>query len=225
MLPAEYAMADGEGEAPAKECPECATVVFAGVAVCPTCGFVFPRNDLKHRDRAGRAGVLSGEVTTSEHEVMSVRHYVHHKRGEPDAPTTMRVEYEIGWGRNGIRSEWLCFNHSGYGRQKAEQWWRDRCVMEPPETTEEAVRLANAGVLKGTRKIVWREVSGEKYGNIIGYHLDDEAPTWEQIDAALGEMDRREEEERREMGAGGEPASAGVGNKGWFDVPEDEIPF
>ncbi|MCD8349993.1 MAG: DEAD/DEAH box helicase, partial [Planctomycetaceae bacterium] len=42
----------GDGEAPAKECPKCNTVVFAGVAVCPECGFEFPRNDEKHKERA-----------------------------------------------------------------------------------------------------------------------------------------------------------------------------
>lgn len=33
------------GVAPCKECPQCLEIVPAGIAVCPSCGYVFPKND------------------------------------------------------------------------------------------------------------------------------------------------------------------------------------
>ena len=46
---------------------------------------------------------------------------VHEKRdAAPDAPRTLRVEYKIGF--NEYVSEWVCFEHDGFARQKAESW-------------------------------------------------------------------------------------------------------
>jgi DNA repair protein RadD len=96
----------GEGEAPAKECPQCQAVIAAGFATCPQCGFVFPPpvKD-QHEREASSAGVLSGQVTTTEFAVRDVFYAVHVKRGAPDAPRTLRVEYEIGL--NAYKKEWV----------------------------------------------------------------------------------------------------------------------
>jgi len=64
--------------------------------------------------------VLSGQVNDTEYEVFDVRYSVHTKRdAPPDAPKTMRVEYRIGQFTS--VSEWVCFEHGGYARWKAEQ--------------------------------------------------------------------------------------------------------
>ncbi len=161
----------GSGEAPAKECPECHAVIAAGYATCPDCGYEFPPPERqKHDARAGTAGVLSGEVIDTEYEVFDVRYSVHTKRdAPPDAPKTMRVEYRIGefsW-----VSEWVCFEHTGYARWKAEKWWRQRSPDPVPETAERAVEIAEAGGVAWAEKIVVRTVAGEKYDRIVGYTL------------------------------------------------------
>jgi DNA repair protein RadD len=87
--------ANGNGEAPAKECPECHAVVAAGYAACPECGHEFPpRERTKHDATASSEGILSGQITRTEYEVSDVFFAVHTKRdAAPDAPRTVRVDY------------------------------------------------------------------------------------------------------------------------------------
>ncbi|GAB6188158.1 DEAD/DEAH box helicase [Thermopirellula anaerolimosa] len=161
----------GTGEAPAKECPECLLVIAAGYARCPECGYEFPPPERqKHDARAGTAGVLSGQVTDTEYEVLDIRYSVHTKRdAPPDAPKTMRVDYYIG--KFTSVSEWVCFEHDGYARWKAEKWWQRRSPDPVPDTAERAVEIAEAGGVAWTEKIVVRSVAGEKYDRIVGYTL------------------------------------------------------
>ncbi len=167
----------GDGEAPAKECPQCHSVIALGYQVCPDCGYEFPEPERQRHDaQASTAGILSGSVTVEEHEVRSVTYGVHVKRdAPPDAPRTMRVDYRIGefW----TKSEWVCFEHTGWARKKAEFWWKQRSNAPVPETVDEAVALAEAGALCETLSIAVRSAAGEKYDSIVGYDLG-EIPPW-----------------------------------------------
>jgi len=81
----------------------------------------------------------------------------------------MRVDYKVGaylW-----KSEWVCFEHSGYARQRAVDWWQRRSREPVPRTAGEAVALAQAGALAETRAITVRYTPGEKYDRVIGYEL------------------------------------------------------
>lgn len=162
---------NGNGEAPAKECPECHEVIAAGYATCPECGHEFPpRQRQKHDAAASTEGVLSDQVTRTEYDVTDVYYAVHEKRGAPpDAPRTMRVDYRIGF--NECVSEWVCFEHSGYPRHKAERWWRTRSNEPVPGTAEEAVELACAGALARTLAITVERREGERFDRIVAYRL------------------------------------------------------
>jgi DNA repair protein RadD len=164
---------NGNGQAPAKECPECLSIIAAGYARCPDCGYEFPPPERsKHDAKASEAGILSGQVTTTRYAVQDVFYSVHRKRGVPDdAPRTMRVDYKVGW--HDYKSEWICFEHTGYARQKAVAWWKQRSQEPIPETAEEAVALAQAGCLARAHAITVRRVTGEDYDRIIGYELGD----------------------------------------------------
>jgi len=161
----------GSGEAPAKECPECHVVIAAGYARCPDCGYEFPPPERqKHDARASTAGVLSDQVVDTEYEVLDVRYSVHTKRdAPPDAPKTMRVDYRLGL--NHWQSEFICFEHAGYARWKAEKWWRRRSFDPVPDSSERAVEIAEGGGVARTEKIVVRSAAGEKYDRIVGYTL------------------------------------------------------
>ena len=87
----------------------------------------------------------------------------------PDAPKSMRVEYQIGW--QTTRSEWVCFEHGGYAGAKAALWWRQRSNEPVPATAAEAVALAEDGALAETRSITVRSAAGEKYDQIVGHTL------------------------------------------------------
>jgi DNA repair protein RadD len=162
---------NGGGPAPAKECPECHSVIAAGYANCPDCGYAFPPPERPaHESKASEAGVLSGQVTLTTHRVSDVYYTVHTKRDAREGdPQTMRVDYKIGW--HEYKSEWVCFEHIGFARQKAVAWWKRRSPDPVPTSAERAVELAQNGALATTLSITVRSVAGEPYDRITDYEL------------------------------------------------------
>jgi len=192
------------GEAPAKECPSCRALIAAGYQTCPECGHEFPPpNRGKHDPKASDEGILTGQVSRTEHEVSDTTYHIHWKRHDPGAALTMRVEYEVGIGQ--VFREWVCFDHEGYARQKAESWWRARSVEPVPECVEEAVELAKAGALAPTLAITIEKKAGEKFDRVVRHRLGDKPPRLDDPDAA--------------------PAHATPASETWRDIPLDEIPF
>ena len=159
------------GEAPAKECPECHSLIAAGYATCPDCGHEFPKPERANHDpNASSEAVLSGQVIETRYDVRDVLYSVHVKQGaDENAPKTMRVDYKVGFYQ--FKSEWVCFEHTGFPRFKAEVWWRARSNDPVPATSQQAVDVANAGGLAPTKAIFLRSVSGEKYERIVDYEL------------------------------------------------------
>jgi DNA repair protein RadD len=158
---------NGNGPAPAKECPECLSVVAAGYARCPDCGYEFPAPERQmHEPKASDAGILSGQVTTTVYQVRDTYYSVHVKRGAAeDAPRTLRVDYQVGW--HEYKSEWVCFEHDGYARQKAVAWWRKRSPDPVPSSAERAVEIAQGGGLAPTKSITVRSVDGDPYERVV----------------------------------------------------------
>lgn len=166
----------GDGDAPAKECPECHSVLHAAVAVCTECVYEFPKPEhQKHQDKAATAGILTGQVEDVEYKVHDTRYSMHTKRNaEPGTPPTLRVEYELGF--RYWQSEWICFEHTGFARSKAETWWRARSNESVPDTVEQALVLIDAGALAPTESVTVRSISGEKYDRIIQHVLGPKPP-------------------------------------------------
>ncbi len=155
------------GAAPVKECPSCHCLIHASYATCPECGQPFPMREAKHGTSASEAAVISGEIKDEVFDVRDVRYGLHRKKGTipGEAPPTLLVDYHVGWER--WSSEWVCLEHTGFARQKAETWWRARTRLPVPDTVEEAVNIARAGGLAAPEKITVREVSGERFPKII----------------------------------------------------------
>ena len=166
----------GTGVAPVKECPECHSVIHAAYATCPDCGYIFPPPEKqKHDTSASTAGILSGQIEDTDHKVYDTLYQYHTKRNAgPDAPPTLRVDYNIGY--NYYQSEWVCFEHTGYARNKAEGWWQARSNEPVPNTVQEAIDLAEAGALAETDQITVRNITGQKYDRIINYQLGPKPP-------------------------------------------------
>jgi DNA repair protein RadD len=160
-----------DGKAPAKECPSCQAVIAAGFTTCPQCGYVFPPPERQQHDqKASEAGILSGQVTTTTFRVEDVYYGIHTKRGaSEDAPRTLRVDYRVGW--HEYKSEWVCFEHEGYARQKAIAWWRKRSPDPVPDNVERAIEIIEGGGLATTLAIKVRSVAGDPYERIIDYEL------------------------------------------------------
>ncbi|HEX8877525.1 MAG TPA: DEAD/DEAH box helicase [Phycisphaerales bacterium] len=194
----------GDGEAPAKECPNCQALIAAGYQTCPQCGHQFPEpNRQQHEAKASTEGILSGQATREEHRVSETTYHVHYKRSDPSAPLTMRVEYRVGFNR--FFREWVCFDHTGYARTKAEAWWRARSVEPVPGGTEEAVEIAKAGALAPTLSITVEKKAGDQFERVTQHVLGDKPP---RLDSDEGLPVRP-------------PEPAGM----TYGIPEDEIPF
>ncbi|WP_419194109.1 DEAD/DEAH box helicase [Novipirellula herctigrandis] len=153
-------------EPPAKECEKCHALVACGYANCPECGHPFPPSQREAHDaEASEAGVLSGEVTDIEYNVQDIIYRIHRKRdADEDAPRCLRVDYMIGldhW-----QSEFICIEHTGYAKAKANVWWSQRCLDPCPNNAEEALDIANAGLLASPERITVQSITGQKYDRI-----------------------------------------------------------
>ena len=99
----------------------------------------------------------------------------------------MRVDYQLGL--NHWQSEFICFEHTGYARQKAEAWWRQRSPDPVPDTAEAAVTLANAGALRLTHAITVRSVAGQRFDQIVKHDLGDMPDSTAEIEVFSGALD------------------------------------
>jgi DNA repair protein RadD len=150
-----------------KECPKCQEVVSNKCMVCIRCGYEFP---LRHEDKASEADILSKAIEVV-YDVEQVMYCVHTKRNAKEGdPRTMRVDYIVGWGQT--VSEWVCVEHSGFARQKAEIWWAARTDVEMPDDAERAVELANNNYLLSPKSITVVEAPNT-FTSIIKYDMDD----------------------------------------------------
>lgn len=126
---------DEPGEAPIKVCPECQTINHASVRTCISCGHEFPPPKPQIAAVAASNALLSTQMRPEWCEVTSVSYRKHKKAGKP---ASMRVEYFTGLVSH---AEWICFDHEGYPRQKAEAWWRKRTSAPIPASTEQAMEM------------------------------------------------------------------------------------
>jgi DNA repair protein RadD len=118
----------GEGDAPVKVCPDCQSILATAVRVCPDCGHAFPPPKVQVEREASTLAILTAGKPQWLH-VDGVSYRAHEK---PGGRTTLQVDYQCGFTRH---REWVCFEHTGYARQKAVAWWRQRASGMPVPTT------------------------------------------------------------------------------------------
>jgi DNA repair protein RadD len=153
------------GPPPTKECPACQSIIAPGFKVCPDCGFEFPVKEVKHEVKAGDADVVSQD--DYKLEIEEVQYALHKKKGEDNPTPTMRVEYHFVSGLSWV-SEWICFEHFGFARDKAGMWWRGRSNEPIPPTVEAALRIIEEKGIKEPKAITYKPEG--KYKRIIAYH-------------------------------------------------------
>lgn len=156
---------DDDAEVRAKECPNCATYVGLNARRCYVCDHEWPIEDQpKHDPKADGLLPIMSTGAAPWIEVASTAVAPHNKFG---APTSLRVEYDV---ETTVHKEWVCFEHTGYARQKAESWWRKAGGLLPvPATVNDAIeRLVE---LKPVTEILvkpngrFHEIIGKRYGN------------------------------------------------------------
>jgi len=133
-----------------KTCPVCLSLVDPAFSVCPDCGHVFPeRGKASHEATAGEESILSEPETFDVKAISYSRHMK--KDADEDTPATFRADYRIGV--NQFISEYVCFEHTGFARKKAEAWWQKRSQDPVPATASEAMEYARGGQIAETKTI------------------------------------------------------------------------
>lgn len=132
-----------ESSVRAKECPQCEELVHIAYATCPRCGHEWPPAERPpHTAEAdAETPILSTEkVPPRMLPVVSWTAGLYRKEGRPPS---MKVTITAGLA---AYPEWIAFEHGGYARAKAVQWWTQHGGRMPvPATTEEALRRFDAG--------------------------------------------------------------------------------
>jgi DNA repair protein RadD len=169
-----------------KECPNCGIDCPAGYDECFECGFVFPkpkRGDPKHDETADDESTLTGQDPPEEWIVASVSWQRHTKRNDPEAPPTLRINYDCAKDDHGMLrtqiSEWVCIEHQGFALQKARQWWLARSNAPVPETVEEALSLLSRGAARMSSNITTKK-EGKWYRITACSFVDEKPDEWEE---------------------------------------------
>ena len=165
-------------KAPHRLCPDCGERVPVAVMVCPTCGHEFPPPEPKESRPASNAAILSMQIKSKINTYPVTRvHYSRHwgKQGKPDS---MRVDY---WsGMRLVVSEWVCYEHEGFARAKAEQWTRRTNpdgYTHIPGTVQQYLDWLKSGFKpKEPAAVVVNETG--KFPELIGYQ-------WQQIQTEI----------------------------------------
>lgn len=153
--------------APYAICHACGNrVVPASLDVCPSCGAVLRETVEEQPREVSNAAVLSAQQQPKiqTYDVTDVQYSLHSKPGSPDS---LRVDYFSGIRR--VVSEWVCLGHSGFARQKAVVWWRNRepeAPVKQPTDAQEALDWIREGFpLARPAQIVVNETG--KYPELI----------------------------------------------------------
>ncbi len=173
--------AEKTGEAPVKTCPNCEQEVVIQTRTCPQCGYAWPVKRKEHDSQADTDTPILSEPETWTVEAVS--YAVHRKAKDPDAPPTLRLDYQCqpangdGGNLSAKRiSEWVCIEHEGFARRKAERWWAARSILTPPATTVEAHDLAMRGALAWPKTITTRREG--RWDRVVSTDLEPKPTEW-----------------------------------------------
>lgn len=163
----------GDGQAPIKICPACFEENHASVRQCRLCGHEFDIEEKpRFEARADTAPILS--VTTAEWLPVRRRQFRYHEKlgGLP----SVRAEFTSGLT---VYKTWLCPQHTGFAKSKADRWWRQHSGQTPfPSSVDEW--LSRESELQETAEIAIKPKPGSKYFDVVDskpWAANDNEPT------------------------------------------------
>lgn len=110
--------------APFAVCGNCGNQVRPASAMeCPDCGTTLREPEPEESRAASNAAIMAHQVqpNINTYPIDRVSYARHQKPGSPDS---LRAEYWCGL--RIVAREWVCLNHQGFARAKAERWWSAR---------------------------------------------------------------------------------------------------
>lgn len=155
----------GGGDAPTKVCPMCESIFALSATECPDCGHVFPAREVKIAPTAATLPVLSPKLP----QWLPVSGVSYSRHDKPGGRPSLKVTYSCGLA---TYSEWVCFEHQGFARQKAGGWWRKRAPGCPvPLSVAEALaqtnRLARPSDISVRPSGRYLEISGHRFAPCV----------------------------------------------------------
>ncbi len=126
-----------EGDVPVKICEACGTYNHLKVRYCTNCGneFYF---QVKITSKPSVDEIIKSDFPIVETYEVKKANYTTYQKSE--RPKILKVTYDAGLH---LFKEYICFEHSGYPKKKAHDWWRQRSEKECPQTTDEAFKQSN----------------------------------------------------------------------------------
>lgn len=174
----------GTGEAPIKLCPNCEEILHASVRECSACGHQFEFDAApKVLARASDAPILS----TAEPIWREVTGRTFRRHEKVGGLPSVRADYSLGLE---IQKDWICPQHGGFPKQKADRYWLQHGGARPfPSTVDEF--LGRADELKVTESV--RLKKNGKYWNVEAWQAGAEmAPANDNVPAAANDNGERE---------------------------------
>jgi len=149
------------GEVPVKICPSCSAYNHLRAVNCVLCGYEFTFEE-KLINTAGNAPLMSFDQPIIEtYDVWNVMFYEHHAKS---GKRSVCVHYFTPCGSF---KEYLCFEHDGYPRHVAHEWWRKHMTTNPPITVNAAL-LEIAHSRRPRRVRVW---TNAKYAKVLNHEF------------------------------------------------------
>jgi DNA repair protein RadD len=153
------------GEAPVKLCEACNTWNHASARVCFHCGSEF-RFAIKIQQEASTEELIKrADNDMPVVEVFKVDTITYESYQKVGKPAMMRVTYYCGMRRF---NEYVCFEHEGFPKHKARQWWKERTSLQFPASTAQGISTAD--MLKVARHLrIW---VNKQYPEIMAHSYD-----------------------------------------------------
>lgn len=158
--------ASGGGEAPVKCCDHCGAYNHAAARICDNCKEPFPEPKTKLKANAASDELLKESESNPVVENFKVDYTSYTLHEKKNKPSMVKVTYTCGLR---MFSEYLCFEHEGFAKKKAHQWWTKRTTEEAiPELSSQA--LQNIDWLpQATHIKVW---VNKQYPEILNHCFD-----------------------------------------------------
>jgi len=149
----------------AKECPTCKSLAALNAQRCAFCGHEWSMDRARHEAEADDVAILSRDLKKQAPEEIAVVTWAARRHTKQGSPDSLRVTYSAG-----LMSypEWVCLQHSGPMRFRAEQWWKRHggalpvpaCVGEALERWPELSPPTHIQVRKNGK---WWDLVGRKH--------------------------------------------------------------
>jgi hypothetical protein len=105
----------------------------------------------------------------------------HTKRGAPDAPPTLRIDYycqpadeDLGNLTETKIQEWVCIEHVGFAATKAKAWWDAHSNEPMPDTVDETLTMLDGHQCRMPARITTQKDG--RWNRIQSVEFDSERP-------------------------------------------------